>query len=338
MTLPACQPSFPGSALIRGVLTAAVALLLSAGLCMACAAPQAPPESETGLPVVTSVAPLTDIVAQIGGSHVNVTGMVPPGVNSHTFEPTPTDAVRIGRGRLIFLNGLQLEALILDLVQSNRQPEAALVLLADRTLTETEWIYDFSYPAGEGPPNPHLWMDPNLVAEYARIIAAELAAADPSNAATFQSRAEAYTDLLTQLDAALRAAVATIPQEDRLLLTYHDSWAYFARRYGFTVIGAVQPADMSEPSAREVAEFITQIRELQVKAVFGAREFPSATLQAIARETGAELEGSLSDDVLPGEPGAAEHTYIGMIKRNAAIIVTALGGDASPLDTVPYGL
>lgn len=301
-------------------------------------APSAESEVASRLQVVASVAPLVDIVAQVGGDSIELSGLVPPGVNSHTFEPAPSDAIKLAQAQVIFLNGLQLEALILDLVvygASGQMPAQEWVLLGDQVLDQREWIFDFSFPQSGGAPNPHLWMDPTLVMAYVEIIGNVLATADANHTRAYAARAAAYTELLQQLDEAIVAAVDTIPPEQRQLLTYHDSWAYFARRYGLTVIGAMQPADMSEPSAKELADFIRQVRETGVRVIFGAQEFPSSALRAIARETGVELNDKLTDDVLPGEPGSAEHTYIGMMKRNVSIMVEALGGDAKVLQDVP---
>ncbi len=292
-------------------------------------------EPNARLQVVATVAPLTDIVAHVGGDRISLEGLVPPGVNSHTFEPAPSDAVKLARAQVLFLNGLQLEAPVLDLIESSPGTGTELVLLGDLVLDRSEWIFDFSFPESGGAPNPHLWMDPVLVTAYVEIIERTLAAADAEHAAEYALRAAAYTTLLQHLDRAIATAVDTIPPAQRQLLTYHDSWAYFARRYGFTVIGAVQPADMSEPSARELAALIHQVKATGVPVIFGAQEFPSATLQAIARETGAALNDNLADDVLPGAPGSAEHTYIGMMKRNVGIVVEALGGDATALRNVP---
>jgi ABC-type Zn uptake system ZnuABC Zn-binding protein ZnuA len=127
------------------------------------------------------------------------------------------------------------------------------------------------------------------------------------------------------------AAVATVPPENRKLLTYHDSWAYFAPRYGLTVIGAVQPSDFSEPSPREVARLITQIRKERVPAVFGSEVFPSGVLAQIASEAGAVYVDQLRDDAPPGASGDREHTYVGMMLRNMELMIPALGGDTDAL-------
>ena len=331
-------PRRPRLSVWRSLLLLVLAAWIVLGLtaCRSRSAVNSELAKENRLQVITSVAPLTDIVAQVGGEFIGLQGLVPPGVNSHSFEPTPSDAATLARAQVVFLNGLQLEALILDLIESGQGQEIELVLLGDMVLEQTDWIFDFSFPESGGAPNPHLWMDPTLVVAYVEIIAGTLSAADAENAREYTSRAGAYRDLLLRLDEAIIDSVSTIPPEQRLLLTYHDSWAYFARRYGFRVIGAIQPADMSEPSARELADFIRQIEETEVGVVFGAQEFPSSALQSIARETGAELNDSLADDVLPGEPGTPAHSYVGMMKHNVSVIVEALGGDSTALQNLPF--
>ena len=140
------------------------------------------------------------------------------------------------------------------------------------------------------------------------------------------------------LDEKMAEAVQTVPPQNRKLLTYHDSWAYWADRYGFTVIGAIQPSDFAEPSAREVVDMINQIKAEKVPAIFGSEVFPSPVLQQIARETGALYVDDLRDDDLPGDSGDALHSYIGLMVQNMRIMLPALGGDASALDAVPTGL
>jgi ABC-type Zn uptake system ZnuABC Zn-binding protein ZnuA len=134
------------------------------------------------------------------------------------------------------------------------------------------------------------------------------------------------------LDGAIETLVASVPPDNRKLLTYHDSWAYFAARYGMTVIGAVQPSDFSEPSAREVARLIRQIQAEKLTAVFGSKVFASDVLETIAKESGAVYIDELSDDDLPGDPGDPLHSYLGLSVSNLRIMIPALGGDASALD------
>jgi ABC-type Zn uptake system ZnuABC Zn-binding protein ZnuA len=130
----------------------------------------------------------------------------------------------------------------------------------------------------------------------------------------------------------IRRGVASVPERNRKLLTYHDSWAYWARQYGFTVIGAVQASDFSDPSPQEVAALITQIRREQVPAVFGSEVFPSPVLEQIAKESGATFIDKLRDDEPPGAQNDPDHTYLGMMKSDMQVMIGALGGDPTIFD------
>ena len=284
--------------------------------------------------VVTTVAPITSIVENVAGSRARVTGIVPEGVNSHTFRPVPSDARTMARADLIVLNGLYLEIPTLKLARANRRTGTPILLLGDRTLAEKDYVFDFSFPKDQGHPNPHLWPDPIHVMTYARLVRDALIAADPGGRAGYEANAERYLGQLRALDKAIAAAVATVPEGNRRLLTYHDSWPYFAKRYGFTVIGAVQPSSFAEPSPREVARLIDQLNRERVPAVFGSEVFPSPVLRQIAREAETRFIDSLRDDDLPGEAGDPVHSYTGMMLANIRTIVTALGGSADALDAV----
>ena len=284
--------------------------------------------------VVTTVAPITSIVENVAGDRAQVTGIVPEGVNSHTFRPVPSDARTMARADLIIMNGLYLEIPTLKLARANKRPDTPILLLADRTLSEADYVFDFSFPRDRGHPNPHLWPDPVLVMNYARLVRDALTEADPGGRTAYHANAELYLKQLHALDKAIAAAVATVSPGNRRLLTYHDSWPYFARRYGFTVIGAVQPSSFSEPSPREVARLIDKLTREKVPAVFGSEVFPSPVLAQIAREAGTVFIDSLRDDDLPGEASDPTHSYTGMMIENIRTIVTALGGSAGALKAV----
>jgi ABC-type Zn uptake system ZnuABC Zn-binding protein ZnuA len=214
------------------------------------------------------------------------------------------------------------------------KPGSALLQLGDKTIAEKEYIYDFSFPKSHGYPNPHLWLNPQHALRYAALIGDELARIDPGNKAVYEQNAAAYLKRLETLDQAVEEAVKTIPESNRRLLTYHDSWPYFARRYGFQIIGAVQPSDFSDPSPREVKRLIDQIRKEKVPAVFGSEVFPSPVLEQIAREGKTRYIDKLRDDELPGKPGDARHSYIGMMIENLSIMFEALGGSAEAFKKV----
>lgn len=231
-------------------------------------APPAPQAKKIN--VVTTVAPITSITENIGGDRIRLTGIIPEGINSHTFEPVPSDVKILAEADLLIVNGLALEEPTLKLARANLKPKAALLRLGDKTISENEYIYDFSFPKSRGHPNPHLWLNPHYALRYATLIRDELVRIDPNNKAAYEQNAAAYLKKLEALDRAIEEAVKTIPESNRRLLTYHDSWPYFARRYGFQVIGAVQPSDFADPSPREVKRLIDQIRKEKVPAVFGS--------------------------------------------------------------------
>ena len=213
------------------------------------------------LNVITSVSPITNIVKNIAGDKINLTGLVPEGVNSHTFEPVPSDIVKLSNADLVIINGLFLEDNMEKVVNESlkNKPDIQLLKLADGTINSTGWIFDFSFPKEQGHPNPHLWLNPVNAMKFANLTKDKLIEMDPNNTAYYAENAEKYIALLKQLDEGIKTAVQSVPPENRKLVTYHDSWAYFAPRYNMSVIGAVQPSDFSEPSPLDIAKLIDQI-------------------------------------------------------------------------------
>ncbi len=288
---------------------------------------------ETARPrVVTTVAPLTSIAANMAGDLAGITGVVPEGTNSHTFEPAPSVAELLSNADLVFINGLQLEEPTRKMAEENKKDGARIVELGTEVLPESEWIYDFSFPKEEGKPNPHLWTDPTYARRYADVIRRELAAMDPGHAAGYQRNYDAFAARIDEFDRAMRAAFATLPRERRKLLTYHDAYAYFARTYDWQVIGAIQVESFDDPSPKEVAALIDQVKAEGVPAIFGSEVFPSPVLEQIGKEAGVRYVAVLRDDDLPGEPGDPEHSWLGLMRFDYVTMVTELGGDASALE------
>jgi ABC-type Zn uptake system ZnuABC Zn-binding protein ZnuA len=316
-----------------GVLPLALICLCVISACGKKEEPKTAPEAKR-INVVTTVAPITSMVENIGGDKIRLTGVIPEGINSHTFEPVPSDVKLLAQADLLVVNGLQLEEPTLKLAQANMKPGSALLQLGDKTIAEKEYIYDFSFPKSHGHPNPHLWLNPRHALRYAALLRDELARIDPDNKAVYEQNAAVYLKRLEALDQAVEEAVKTIPESNRRLLTYHDSWPYFARRYGFQIIGAVQPSDFADPSPREVKRLIDQIRKEKVPAVFGSEVFPSPVLEQLAKEGKTHYIDKLRDDELPGKPGEAQHSYIGMMIENLATMFEALGGSAEALKKV----
>ena len=286
--------------------------------------------------VATTVSPLTSIVAAVGGDKVDIQGIVPEGVNSHTFEPAPQDAELLSKADIIFVNGLKLEDPTLALAEANMKDGAEIVELGTIALPESEYIYDFSFPKEEGKPNPHLWTDPTYAVEYADLVRQKLSERDPANAAEYQANFEAFKVEADKLAEAVRTDQASVPEGQLKLVTYHDAYAYFAKNFGWTVVGAIQPSSFDEPTPAEVGALIEQIRTEGVPTIFGSEVFPSAVLEAIAAETGVRYEDSLRDDDLPGEPGSPEHSLLELLRYNYRTMITGLGGNPAALDALVF--
>jgi ABC-type Zn uptake system ZnuABC Zn-binding protein ZnuA len=311
------------------VALAAVAVATLAGTSGAAAGARADVDR---LQVVTTVSPLTNIAANVAGGLADVTGVIPEGANSHEFEPAPSLAKTLSKADVIFVNGLHLEQPTKELAEANLKEGAEIVELGPRTITEKQWLYDFSFPKSGGDPNPHLWTNPPYAKRYAEIFRDVLSRRDPAHARAYARNYTRYAAQLDRLDRAISGATATLPRGQRKLLTYHDSFAYFARTYGWTVIGAIQPADFSDPTPKEVANLIKQIRNAHVKAIFGSEVFSSPVLKQIAKESGARYVTDLRDDDLPGKPGDPDHTIVSLLRFDYSTIVKALGGNPAGLD------
>ena len=316
----------------RSRIGVAITSLVLAQFASACTAPTATEKDADRLAVATTVAPITSIVANIAGDRVDVTGIVPEGTNSHTFEPRPSIAELLSTVDIVFTNGLVLEEPTIDLAEANMREGAVLVELGTTVLPEEEYAYDFSFPREEGKPNPHLWTNPRFAVAYAEVVAGTLTDADPDNAGYFRDNLDAFTALVDEFDAAMRTAFATIPEGNRKLLTYHDAYAYFADDYDWEVIGAIHVSDFEDPTPREVGELIKQVRAEGVPAIFGSEVFPSPVLEQIGTETGVEYVDTLRDDDLPGEPGDPEHSWLGLMRFDFVTMTRALGGDPAALE------
>ena len=294
------------------------------------------PISGRALRVATTVAPITSIVGSIAGTTGTVvTGIVPEGTNSHTFEPQPSAAKTLEQADVVFINGLLLEDPTRELAASNLSKGAAICELGTASLPADQWIYDFSFPKSGGKPNPHLWTNPPLARAYGRLVATVLSHADPVHAADYERNFGLFAAQVDALDTAMTAATATLAPSHRVLLTYHDAYAYFAQHYGWNVVGAIQPSNFEEPTTKEIAQLIEQVKNTKVPAIFGSEVFPSSVLEQIGKEAGATYVDVLRDDDLPGAPSAPDHSWFGLMRFDFITMVTALGGDATSLTALP---
>ncbi len=314
-------------------MTAAAAVLALAGLATSCRSASANGTANGDrITIATTVAPITSIVANIVGDRADVTGIVPEGTNSHTFEPRPSVAELLSRADVVYINGLSLEEPTKRLAEQNLREGAEVIELGTSTIPESDYIYDFSFPAEGGKPNPHLWTDPTLARRYAEIVKDDMSVRDPSNADYYAGNYAKFSSLIDEFDTAMRTAFATVPKRE--LLTYHDAYAYFANTYGWTVIGAMQVSDFEDPTPSEVADLIDQVRSSGVTAIFGSEVFPSPVLAQIGSEARVRYVDELRDDDLPGTPGQAEHSWLGLMQLNFITMTEALGGDASALRAI----
>jgi ABC-type Zn uptake system ZnuABC Zn-binding protein ZnuA len=313
------------------------------------AAPAEEPPAPT-LTVVATVAPIADVVRQVGGERVEVISLVPPGTDAHTYEPRPSDVVTMERADAFVGIGFDLNPASVRLADANLPDAAPVVLLGEEALDDDDLIIDDAgdhghthgddgHSHGEDghthERNPHVWTSIRLTKQMAEHVAGTLVALDPEGEEAYRTNAADFAGRLEVLDDAVTTATATIPEDNRIMVVYHDAWGYFADDYGLEVVAAVQPSDFAEPSAAEVRAIIDQVREAGVPALFGSEVFPSRVVEAIADETGADYVGTLSDDALPGDAGDPEHSYEGLMVANARLIVEALGGDTSALDDLP---
>jgi ABC-type Zn uptake system ZnuABC Zn-binding protein ZnuA len=325
---------------LHAIVTIAVVAMVAVVAVGCSGSDQGPSSSlpEGALSVVVSDRPLADLVARVAGPEVAVTSVVPMGANGHTYEPRPEDARTLAKADVYIENGMGLNTVVSSFARSNYPTGTPHYALADvippREVLATDTPEQIAAHGHAHSFNAHFWPDPVYAAAYVNRIAEIMAKADPDGAAGYQERAAALVAKLKSLDVAFAAAIATIPEANRKMVVYHDSWSYFGRRYGLPVIGAIQPTDFSEPSAAELRRTIDQVRAARVPAFFGSEVFPSGVLKVIQEESGATYVADLSDDALPGNPGDPQHSYVGMMVANVRTIVTALGGNASGLDAV----
>ena len=318
------------------VALAAAALVLAA--CSSTSSESAGDSADDRLLVATTVSPITSIASAVGGDRVQIEGIVPEGTNSHTYEPEPRTAELLSTADLILINGLKLEDPTKDLAEANMSPDARLVEIGTEVLPESDYIYDFSFPEEDGKPNPHLWTDPTYAIKYAALIRDQFSELDPDNADYYAANYVAFEEKLNELADAIRTDQQTVPEGGLKLVTYHDAYAYFAKNFGWTIVGALQPKSFSDPSPSEVASLIEQIKAEGVPTIFGSEVFPSKVLEEIGTAAGAKYEDSLRDDDLPGQPGDPEHSWLGLMKYNFATMIAGLGGDPSTIEALDISL
>jgi zinc/manganese transport system substrate-binding protein len=296
----------------------AVSALLSAPLFARRAMAQATP-----LPVVATFSILGDIVRQVGGDHVAVTNLVGPDGDAHSYAPTPADARALAGAKVVVVNGLGFEGWMSRLVRSSGTKASLVTASTGVTPMKAQGGHAHGHGHAHEANDPHAWQDVANVRLYVKAIAAGLSQADASRSEAFARNAAAYDAMLEALDKEIRAAIGAIPREKRRLLTTHDAFRYFAKAYEVDFLAVRGVSSEAEPSAREIAALVRQIRQGKVTALFMENISDPRSIQRIAAETGARIGGKLYSDAL-SEAGGPATTYVDMMRHNARQIAGAL--------------
>jgi zinc/manganese transport system substrate-binding protein len=271
-----------------------------------------PLRAQDRLNVVASFSILGDFVRNVGGDKVSVATLVGPNGDVHVYTPAPDDAKTVANANLVIVNGLGLEGWLPRLLQSSGSK--APVVVASKGVVPLE--------AGSDA-DPHAWQSVANAKVYVGNIAEALIAADPADAEGFRANAARYLSALDTLDAEVRADIAKIPPERRKVISTHRAFGYFAKAYGVEFIAPLGVSTETEPSARDVAAIISQIKTARIPAVFLENMSDPRLVRQIASETGAKVGGTLFSDTLTGEKGDAP-TYIDLVRHNIKALTSAL--------------
>jgi zinc/manganese transport system substrate-binding protein len=295
---------------LLGIIVAALALAVAPLSAQATGGP---------LNVVATFSILGDFAKNVGGDRVSVTTLVGPNSDTHVYTPTPSDAKKIADAKLVIVNGLGLEGWLPRLVKSSGSKAATVVATKGIATRKIEDGHDH----GPGDADPHAWQSVLNAKNYVANIRDALIAADPAGADAYKANAAAYLAKLDALDREIREAVVKIPPERRSVISSHDAFGYFAAAYGIKFIAPQGVSTESEPSARDIAAIISQIKKQKIPAVFLENVSDPRLMRRIAAETGANIGGTLYSDSLTDEKGPAP-TYIDMVRHNIKALTSAL--------------
>jgi manganese transport system substrate-binding protein len=270
--------------------------------------------------IITTYSVLFDLTRNVAGERVEVSSLVPVGVDPHTYEPTPGDLRRVSEADLIIYNGFGLEVWFNKLIEAAGKQ--------DQVVVASEFVTPYLIDA-EGPfaglPDPHAWMDPNMVMKYVERIRDALIDIDPHGADVYIENTKLFYDELAALDSWIHQEVQIIPPENRKLVTTENALRYFAEAYGFEIVGWIYTlAPEEDIPARRLAELIEQVRQKRVPALFVDITLNPRMIERVSEETGAPIAGSLYIDSL-SEPGEGADTYISMMRANVELLVKGLG-------------
>lgn len=270
--------------------------------------------------VTSSASMLWDMVANIAGDKVENRLIVPIGGDPHIYEPTPSDARKVVSSDLIFVNGLTFEGWITELIDNSGTKA--------KTITVTEGIAAIASSEYDNAYDPHAWMDVSLAQTYIKNIKDGLVELDPSNAAHYESNYAAYSKRLKDLDAYIQKRVQEIPEKQRVLITSHDAFSYYGKRYGIQVEGIIGISTESEAQTSDMTRISKVIKDSGVPSIFVESTINPKLIQQIAKDNDLTIGGSLFADSI-GEKGSSGNSYYDMLKSNTDVIVHALSGQGT---------
>ncbi|MEO0827905.1 MAG: zinc ABC transporter substrate-binding protein [Cyanobacteria bacterium J06642_9] len=281
---------------------------------------------ESQINVVASYSVICDLTAQIAADAVQLDCLIPPDQDPHTYEATPSDREAVDTADLVFYAGLNFEPAIIDMATAS-DSEAPKIALHDEAVQELIEVEE----EGEVEPDPHVWHDIENGLEMVALIRDNLIAVDPDNAEMYTENADQLTAELEALDAWIPEQIATIPEEQRRLVTTHDAMSYYSQAYGLTVEGTLLGVSTEdEPTAATINELATDIRDKGIPIIFAELTADDRVLKTVADEAGV----SISEQVLLADGLGAEDTpggtYTGMLIYNTCSIVDGLGGECAP--------
>ena len=283
-----------------------------------------PASAQAPIKAVATFSILGDLLAEVAGDKVELSVVVGPDIDAHAYQPRPTDARALADAKVLVSNGLGFEGWIDRLAKAAPFKGKAIVATAGVATLKAGADHGHSHGHSHGQgPDPHCWQDVQRVRTYVANIAKGLADADPPNAASYRERAEAFDRRLEELDAWVKAEIAKVPADKRRAITGHDSFRYFSSAYGVKFQSPRGYNTSSEPSARDVAALIREVREQRIKALFVENMTNPGLIDQIARESGAVVGPRLYTDALSGPDGPAP-TYEKMMRHNVTALVAGM--------------
>jgi manganese/zinc/iron transport system substrate-binding protein len=280
--------------------------------------------AEGKIQATTTTTMITDLVRQIGGERVEVTGLMGPGVDPHLYRASQGDVSALQEADVVFYNGLFLEGQMEDILEKTGEQKPTVQVT--EAILEEEFL---DSPQYEGQFDPHVWFDATLWRTAVDPVVEQLSELDPDGASEFEQRGEEYKAEIDELHSFVEEEISSIPEDQRVLVTAHDAFNYFGRQYGMEVRGLQGISTESEAGSRDVQELAAFLAENEIKAIFVESSVPAETIEAVqdaTQDKGWELEigGELYSDA-GGDEGTEAETYTGMFRENVETITGALG-------------